>query len=205
MRKEFLDHTVQWFIIALVSLFSFYMYAHIIEKVFLVDLPYVRAITLTNAPIINRHLDLNAIPTEERTKYGFYGRPLTLRVPRLGLTLNLQEAQSAENGWRVSDGAVSYLVYQPSQAGRVGDITLFGADHSFLLDSMHQMVEGERIGLETENWTYSFRVTRKIALTNNQSFLPAQHSPTLTLVKRLEADTVLVIEAEFLSVQEVQR
>lgn len=197
MQKKFWQSVV----IGLVSLFSFYMYAHIVEKVFLIDLPLVKAITVTHSPRTVSAVGEFKFPKEGREKYGFYGRPYTVRVPRLGLVLSLQEAQPEGEGWRVSDGAVSYLVYSPSEAGRIGNIAIFGADHSFLLDSIKQVVEGEQVVLETNEWVYSFRVIRKIALTDAQQYVPSLSNTSLTIIKPVDGATI-VVETQFLNVQE---
>lgn len=197
LQKKFWQSVV----IGLVSLFSFYMYAHIVEKVFLVDLPFIKAITVTKSPLVISAVGEQTFPKDDRQKYGFYGRPYTLRVPRLGLVLSLQEAQQEGDGWRVSDGAVSYLVYSSSQAGRTGNIAIFGADHSFLLDSVKQIVEGELVVLETNEWVYSFRVIRKIALTDTQEYVPSKSNTSLTIVKPINGATI-VVETQFLNVQE---
>jgi hypothetical protein len=187
--------------------FTLYMYAHILEKVFYIDIPNISSVSRTALPPRIWKLADASLPQNDTEKYGFYGQPQSVKLARLGVALNLQDAKKdkMKDEWLVSDGLASYTVFSPSQSGRLGNTVVYGPNNAKILDVLYYLVEGDRIAIETrDHWRLHYRVKRKIALSSEQDFVPSTGSQSvLILTKEVGPETVIVVEAQFMNVEEI--
>ena len=81
------------------TLFSLFVYAHIAETIFLVDIPYINGVTSTKIPDLILQSDTLAKNEDVSRNCGIYGLPTSLSLRRLGLSTDLQASRPHRRGW----------------------------------------------------------------------------------------------------------
>lgn len=138
---------------------SFFLYANVLEKALFVDLPYFNSIQMVETPIV---LPIDYSKSNS-TQYGLLGKPTTIRIPRLGLILGLDEPISEEGRWKLSGSKVYLLTLGKSNSGMLGDSLIFTSPSYSLFNVVTNLSEGDRFSVETDKgYLYSYRVNKKI-------------------------------------------
>lgn len=191
--------------ILLATLFSFYIFAHIVAVIFLVEIPHIKAVSSTIAPNVILPDKSVKPPESERTKYGFFGRPNVLRIPRLSFSMNLNEAIKKNDGYLTTEQIGFFHVFNHSKAGHLGDTVFFTSDTAKTLNIVSLLVENDRIVVETNlNWRYHYRVKSKTVVSPTQPFLPASSNASKIYISRPVKDgQFLLIEAVFQNLEEI--
>lgn len=192
-------------IIAAFYLVSTYIYLHVTEELFFIDLPHIDSVSATNLPQVVWQVKEGSNVLTSDQKYGFFGIPQTLRIPRLDFTVGLQESPNTNAGWQVGRGLAGTHFLSPSQSGRMGNLIVFALPQSRALDAVELAVEGERIIIDTKDkWRYNFRVSKKTLATVDEPFLSSASSSSKVIILRQVPGEkyVLVLESELLNVED---
>lgn len=191
--------------IVLSTLFSFYIFAHIIAVIFLVKIPFINAVSDTKiSQVIHAEANDKQFLTD-RGKYGFFGKPSTLRIPRLNFSLNLDEATIKNGTFLTTDQIGYFYIFGQSKAGHLGDSLFFTSDNTKTLDIISLLVENDRIVVETNlHWRYHYKVVNQTVVSITQPFLPA-HSDTsrIYIGHPSKYDKYLLIEASLQNLEEI--
>lgn len=173
----------------------------------MIDLPYLRSIQTSG--ILNRINFLENSNSESAlkvydSKYGFYGKPITFRIPRLKTTYMLQQLPIINNSARVSNSKAYFDIIDNSEAGLIGDTLIYGGEDFKLMESVALLTEGDRIIISTDhNWNYTYEITRKIIVPNDQNYVLDDNNTSKVLIAKEHSNSTLYLEAEFKSIEEV--
>ncbi len=181
---------------------SVFMYANVAEKVFLTDLPYVNSVAHTTLPASIEQLNSNII-LNDADKYGFYGRPVTLRVPRINFALNLNESKQENNKWIVENGVASIQIYVKSQGGHLGNALIFGLPGDKLMNFVELLVENDKIVIETSNhWKYYYKVTKRTIFNIGDKYIISDSPASKITIVEENKGKIILIEAQFTNMED---
>jgi len=196
------------FAIIITSLISGFLYAPIVEGLFLVDLPAVNYVSTTNIPnlILQNSTDGKADPN--LSSDGIYGKPDLFFIRRLGLGVELEAAQAHRDGWLQYKNLSSYLYLNKTEGSRMANILIMGTSGKNQLQVAQMVAIGDRIDIVTDkSWRYNFRVTKKTMLDSSDNYLPQLGSDNkLFVVLPVNQDikqSYVIIESEILSIEEI--
>lgn len=204
MKKTF-AFTLKYFLIAFFTSTSIYFYAHIAEEVLYVDLPIVNGVSTTSIPQLLLSDSATGVDLSEKERFGFFGKPSILRIPRFNQSLDLENVAYGKS-WTLSYKTLGMLVYGPSISGRLGDSVIFTSISSRLLNAINAVTEGDRIVILTDKgWRYSYRISGKILIDKDSGFIPhsSMGSKIFFLREMPDLNHVLVVEATYLSLEEI--
>jgi hypothetical protein len=202
--KKYFSLLTKFVTVVACSLISLFIYLNVFEKVSLLDLPYVNSVTKTEIPSVIYQVRYGINIDEETAKYGFYGKPLVIRVPMHNYSLSIGEEKKHSNYWIVSNGVGSYHIFEESQGGNIGRLVVFAAPKSGLLAVADILTEGNRIVIDTDKgWRYNYRViSRQFVSTKTPYLLSSSEIPQLIVVRDRNYDEATLIIANLLSVEE---
>jgi hypothetical protein len=203
--NKILNILAKYTALLLMTLLSFYIYAHIIETIFNSDLPYVRAVEKTDSPNLLSNLKSANLPKNDSERYGFFGKPSTLRIGRLNYYASLYEIATLEDEWTLRRNTVGILTYQRGKAGRMGDSVLYSTASSSSLNILGSLVEGDRLIIDTDaNWRYLYRVNKKITVDKDKGYLVAESPQNkIIIIKEVPlSSNVIVVEATYLTMED---
>ena len=198
--KSILTKTI---IIGSCSLATIFMYLHVFEKITFTDLPYISSVLTTSLPLtissITPNQDLNT-----SLKYGFFGKPSTLRLPKANLAFNIQEPNIANSNWVITRDSINIYTFAESKGGYLGNSVLFTSDNSKSLLALQTLTQNDRIVLETvDNYKYSYKIQKKFYLSPDQNYLPPNLPSSLIYLLSKTGDKIVLVEASFLSIEEI--
>lgn len=190
--------------LTLTLMFSVYLYAHVAEKVALIDLPYVDSVATTT---IDQKIVLEEVqvPVSDNQKYGFFGAPTVLRIPKANWAVNLFEPKESDAGWILTNTTAGYITRDVSQGGYMGQTIFFDLAGSRNLDILRILVENDRIVIQTnKGYRYHYRVAKRRVLSLDDSYVPASaQTSRIFLVKESDAtNEFIVVEANLLNIEE---
>ena len=189
------------------NIVSAYVFANVVEKVFLFDLPYIESVAKTDVPTTIYQVNEKTVFNSNIEKYGFYGQPKTLRIPRINYALNVQEV-SEENGfWLASNGVASIHFFAKSQGGHLGNAVIFGLQGAKTLDFTALINEGDRVVVDTTTgWRHNYRVSKRIINKADEKYLVDSNGQSkIVFVKRLSDQKTVIVEATYMSVEELSQ
>ncbi len=201
MLRNLLDSVITILIVAFTTAFSMFIYINIFETIFMVDLEHSRAVQTTDLPTIFSQASNNEGSLKE---IGFFGKPSIIRYPRLEFATNIQESKKTDNGWLLARSTVGYHTFGVSNAGVIGDTTLFALENSKVLDFIALSNEGDRIVVETDlGWRYNYKIVSRQVVPSGGKYLPSDSATgRIYLVDYVNDKNSLIIECEFSSVEE---
>ena len=202
MRK-IISTFVTIIILCILGVFSLFIYTNAYEQLALTDLPYINSVEVSNLPNLVSGDEVPDLSNDD--KYGFFGRAVTLRIPRLNYAVNLFEAPKSGSGWVVGKYSQSVVYLSKSKAVRFGDLIIFGQKDRKILQYERELSEGDRLVVETKDaWRYHFRVTNRSLISQDSSYLPAENAYSRIIILSEEKDgEVLIIEATYLEIEEI--
>lgn len=186
--------------------FSAFLYGNVVEKAFLVDLPYVDSVATTQLPAQITKNEENLLMTKnKRILEGYFGTPQTLRIPKLKATLDLDAPVLNSEGWKISNTKAYVWTYTENKSGLIGNSLVFANTEYIPMNIITLVSEGDRIVLQTnKNWNYTYKVTKKHVIDSKEEPVITKGTPTkLVVVKELgEKKGLMVLEADFSSIEE---
>ena len=183
-------------------LLSFFLYANVLEKALFVDLPYFNSVQTVDTPI-NLNSDYS---TSKVNQYGLLGRPTTLRVPKLGINLNIDEPIAKGDKWKLSSSKAYLITLDKSKSGMFGDSLIFASPNFSLFGIVNTLNEGDRFSIETDKgYLYSFRVKQKMVDDAPYTMQSKDEKTKVFIVESLKKSDGkgMVITATYESVEEV--
>lgn len=183
---------------------SVFIYLNIAEKVAFFDIPGIPSVEKVTTPMIIHQVREKQTFADEREKYGFFGKPVVLRVSRLNTSVNLQEAKREGDFWLSSNGMANIEIFDKSKGGNIGASVIFGTKNSPVLDIADLLGEGDRLMIDTENgWRYNFKIVKRTAIAKEGDYLlPASSKEKLIILKE-NTEKVLLIESDLQSTEEI--
>lgn len=200
-----MKHLANFSVLTFISinfLLSFFLYANVLEKAFFVDLPYFASVQTVDTPI---NLT-DSYSTSKVNRYGILGRPTNLRVPKLGINLNLDEPISEGNQWKLSSSKAYLITLDESKSGMFGDSLIFASPNFSLFGIVNTLNEGDRFSIETDKgYLYSFRVKQKMVEDAPYTVQTPDENTKVFIVESLKksAEKGMVITAVYESVEEI--
>jgi hypothetical protein len=190
--------------ILLLSIFTIGLYAFVVESLFLVDLPIVKAVSTTSLP---NDLLKEVISNKNNVKpgFGFYGKPVLLKIPRLSYSYSFTKLDSLDS-LILNNKTLGLYTYGKPNSGRLGNSVIFTSSVSPILNPLNTVVPGERIIIDTEgSWRYSYKVENKTIVKRDSSYYFPDSGPNkIFIVKEIPlSNEVLVVEASYLSLEEL--
>jgi hypothetical protein len=184
-------------------LLSIFIYLNVVEKVALIDVPYINSVRSTNFPTMIYQIS-SRTQLSDTQKYGFFGQPVIMRIPLHNFSIGLAEEKRQNEEWIISNGVANFAVYEESQGGNMGNTVIFAAPESGLLAIADVLVEGDRIMLDTDNgWRYTYRVTKRLSVSSSEKYLVANTPMSqFVIIRDKDNGQATVVEAQFLNIEE---
>jgi len=180
---------------------SFVLYANELEKALFIDLPYFNSIQIIETPITLP----NDYSVSNSDQYGLLGKPTALRIPRLGLNLDLDEPISEGEKWKLSNSKAYLLTLGKSKSGMLGDSLIFTSPSFLLFRFVTNLGEGDRFSIETDKgYLYSYRINEKIIKDSPYIVYGSGTKGKIMIVEPLKnlAGKGMVITGQYESVEE---
>jgi hypothetical protein len=179
---------------------SFFLYANVVEKALFVDLPYLKSIQVINLPV--------SLPqgysVTSTNSYGLLGRPTVLRIPKLGLNIDLDEPVAQGTQWKISNSKAYLITISKSRSGLLGDSLIFTSPGFPLMDIVTNLNEGDRFIVETsKGYKYSYRISNKMIETGDTLLAGIGNIGKVIIVQSLynQGNKDIVVTGQYESVE----
>ena len=207
LKAKLFSNFFEFSLYILTSVLTLFIYSNVVEKIFVVDLPIVTTLKTQNflQGFIKQDEFVALNSVGEYDRYGFVGKPILLKFPRKNMSLPMLESRQVEGGFLSIYDSLSYIVSKQTTSGRPKEILIFGSSTDRLLNFVFALSLGDRLVVQTiDNWLIHYKVTRT-QLTNEPAvFSDLSNEHKLIFIKEVDTDNFLIIEADFLSIEEIQ-
>lgn len=185
------------------SAFTFYMYMHVFEKISFIDLPWVTSVHQTTIP--NYVLGAqDSTKFSDDQKYGFFGKPVVLRLPKANLVYRIQEPILKNDAWTISKDTVNFVTFAGSKGGYLGNTIIFTSQDSKILSALETLTENDRVVIDTQSgYRYHYRVIKRINLQKQEHILSSSDKSSYIYLIRGSNNKALVLEANMLAIEEI--
>lgn len=181
---------------------SVLMYANVMEKAFFINLPYFDSIQLVDTPVITN----DNYHTNNLNQIGFFGKPQTIRVPRLNLNLAIDKPIIHGNQWKISNSKTYFMTLGNSKSGLNGDSIVFSSPTYSKFSNLSALAVGDRFTIETDKkYLYTYKITKKIIQNYPYQISPDNSRPVVLIVERLTNDITkgIVIYGQYDSLEKL--
>jgi sortase (surface protein transpeptidase) len=109
--------------------------------------------------------------------------PLTITIPRLGLTLPVVGSLAASDRWDTSSTQANFAINTALPNGKVGNTVIFAENTPWLFGRLDTLVAGDEIAVDRYEARYTYLVVGlTIAQNQQQADISQILEPTLTLI-----------------------
>lgn len=197
--KKLLQILYTIFVFLAASAFSVFMWFNITERIFYIDIPFVDTVVKTALP--SNLVQANIV--SETDKYGFFGKPATLRIPSLNYALPLAEGIKQKDQWLINKSSASFSVLEKSNSGYMGDLLVFSQGE--MLSFVKYLDEGERFMIDTsQGYRYHLKINKIQKHIDNANLLISHDDSLQVVILYRENEKVsYILEAYYMNLEEL--
>jgi len=200
--------SVPFILLGLLSLgASIYIFANGFELATNVNLPYVSAIEPVDvAHLIKLNLaDQTALNPKD--SIGNFGEPKYLKISSQTSSVALIPA-IVNDGEYIARASVGHFVYlAPAKSGDLGTTLIYIRQGWRTISNPNQIEVGSNLFIDTnKDWRYMYRVSDASRInTESQFLLPDGQKPQIMLVLLRQDNSMYVVVADFIDIQNIQQ
>lgn len=207
--KKFTSFVSRMVVFTLCGLISAFLLMSGYESVYNRSLPLVHTIDPVNLSAMTESYTLNAATYDNKTLYGDFGKPETVKFPDRSFRFNVAAPIYYKGQWLSRATALHLLLPAETRSGNIGVAMMYCRAGFRTLDTQNLPAVGSNIFMDTDkDWRYVYKITSAKVFSDRLPYVASDTGTSGKLViacNDAAAQSSVVVEATLLSVQGVDQ